>query len=86
MIQLNKKAEVRLRYGIKMLSGFICEHVAAAKRSGATNPEAEHCDKRDLERGACCNGCWARRWAESMDNLVPENLDPGDYRYDFRGQ
>lgn len=77
MVKLSSKTETRLRYGIKMLSGFACEHVAHAKRNGSTNPDAEHCDKRDMERGACCNGCWARRWAEDMARLVPDVADRG---------
>jgi hypothetical protein len=39
---------------LKTMASFACEH-----------PNAP-CDKHDLERGGCCNACWAARWAQQM--------------------
>jgi hypothetical protein len=47
-----------LKRDLRYLRSFGCEHVI---HSGKPD---EHCDKRDGERGGCCNSCWARRWAE----------------------
>ena len=45
------------REAIELLTTMNCDHVIF---SG--DPE-QHCDKKDSERGACCNSCWTRRWA-----------------------
>lgn len=43
---------------LEYLGSFGCEHVI---QSGDAE---QHCDKKDGVRGACCNSCWARRWAK----------------------
>lgn len=43
---------------LKHMASFGCSHVIFSGR------ESEHCDKKDIERGACCNSCWARRSAQ----------------------
>lgn len=70
MIQLDDTDEAVLRNGIRTMKGFACEHVLKAKFDGVAYPDAQHCDKKDLQRGACCNACWARRWAEKMDGII----------------
>lgn len=48
-------ASQRFRDSIVMMSSFVCDHA----RQGY-----KHCDEADLIRGACCNSCWARRFAK----------------------
>ena len=53
MIQVTKKE-------LKYLASFNCDHVIF---SGI---EDAHCEKdnNEINRGACCNSCWVRRWAK----------------------
>ena len=53
------KIEVE-REAIESLTKLNCDHVIF---SGDVD---QHCDKKDGERGACCNSCWTRRWAENV--------------------
>jgi len=49
---------------LETLASFNCDHVIFS------GDDDQHCDKHP-ERGACCNSCWARRWAE--DQLKPSH-------------
>jgi len=42
------------RRDLEMMASFACQHGEAT------------CDKHDIERGGCCNACWASRWAKRM--------------------
>jgi len=49
------------REQIEALTKLNCDHVIFGD-------ESQHCDKNDndAKRGACCNSCWTRRWAEGV--------------------
>lgn len=66
MIKIEDKDERMFRLGMETMAKFSCEHVSQAARAGFKEPKMAHCDRTDIERGACCNACWARRWAEQM--------------------
>lgn len=53
---LSTIAQVAVR-DLQTLAGIGCEHVARGERS---------CDEADMERGGCCNSCWASRWAKGV--------------------
>jgi len=40
---------------LQTLASMNCDHVIRGERS---------CDDADIERGGCCNACWARRAAQ----------------------
>ena len=63
------KIEVE-REAIELFTQLNCDHVIT------TGDKDQHCDKKDGERGACCNSCWTRRWAESVlsNNLIRKYL------------
>ncbi|KKK98829.1 hypothetical protein LCGC14_2638830 [marine sediment metagenome] len=58
-------------HDLGVLQSFACEH----KREG----EAD-CDEADIERGGCCNSCWASRFAkralEGRVFMAPEADEP----------
>jgi len=42
---------------LEIIAGMTCEHVIRGEKP---------CDEADLERGGCCNACWASRWAKQQ--------------------
>ena len=40
---------------LRVLASMECEHARNGQKS---------CDEADLQRGGCCNSCWARRMAK----------------------
>lgn len=42
---------------LETIASMSCEHANQGGRS---------CDEADLERGGCCNFCWASRWAKRI--------------------
>lgn len=65
---MSPEAEVALLKGIVTLKSFQCEHKPSAS-----------CDQAEEERGGCCNSCWARRWAEEMDQLLSKGGPQPDF-------
>jgi hypothetical protein len=57
---MNADKVVVSRKDIEYIASFNCEWVTQ------TGKEDQHCDLKDGERGACCNSCWARRWAKGQ--------------------
>jgi len=51
-----QKVSVRVN-DVRAIASMQCEHEL---HNGL------HCDKADIDRGGCCNACWARRWAEGV--------------------
>ncbi len=52
---MDEEAKLELAQGIQTIKSFSCQHKPT-------------CD--EVDRGACCNSCWARKWAEGFEKLV----------------
>jgi len=60
---------------LKIMTSFACEH---------ERHDRPTCDEANVERGGCCNACWARRFAQKAldgqsmtthEKDAPANLD-----------